>query len=53
MAVLAEAISSAFGIRGVPTVLIIDRDNRIRFAEVGLSSGPGLRIRLWWANRTA
>ena len=45
-------LSAAFGIRGVPTVLIIDRDNRIRFAEVGLSSGPGLRIRLWWANRT-
>lgn len=44
-------LSSAFGIRGVPTVLIIDRDNRIRFAEVGLSSGPGLRLRLWWASR--
>lgn len=45
-------LSSAFGIRGVPTVLIIDRNNRIRFAEVGLSSGPGLRLRLWWASRS-
>ncbi len=44
-------LSASFGIRGVPTVLIIDRENRIRFAEVGISSGPGLRLSLWWANR--
>ena len=44
-------LAQSFGIRGVPTVLIIDRDDRIRFAEIGISSGPGLRLRLWWANR--
>lgn len=46
------SLSAQFGVRGVPTVLIIDRNDRIRFAEVGISSGPGLRLRLWWADRS-
>ena len=45
-------LSAAFGVHGVPTMLIIDQENRVRFAEVGLRSGPGLRLRLWWANRS-
>jgi len=46
-------IAADLGIRGVPTMLIIDRDGRTRFAEVGFSTETGLRLRLWWADRTA
>jgi thiol-disulfide isomerase/thioredoxin len=38
-------------IPGVPAMLIIDREGRIRFTEIGFSTETGLRLRLWWANR--
>lgn len=42
-------MAAELGIRGVPTMLIIDSDGRSRFAEVGFSTAAGLRLRLWWA----
>ena len=40
-----------WGVRVTPTFFVIDRHGRIRFRETGYTSEPGLRIRLWWANR--
>ncbi len=42
-------LADSYGIKGVPTSLIIDGNGNIRFSEVGLTSGWGLRARLWWA----
>ena len=42
-------LADSYGVKGVPTSLIIDGNGNIRFAEVGLTSGWGLRARLWWA----
>ena len=42
-------ISSAWGVHAVPASFIIAPDGTIRFAEVGYTSGPGLRLRLWLA----
>ena len=42
-------LSRQFGISGVPASFIVDRDGVIRFAEVGYTSGWGLRLRLWLA----
>ena len=44
-------LGDLFGVKGVPTSYIIDGEGNIRFAEVGLTSGWGLRARLWWADK--
>lgn len=44
-------LGDLFGVKGVPTSYIIDGEGNIRFAEVGLTSGWGLKARLWWADR--
>ncbi len=44
-------LADLFGVKGVPTSIIVDGDGNIRFSEVGLTSEWGLRIRLWWANK--
>lgn len=44
-------LGDLFGVKGVPTSYIIDGEGNIRFTEVGLTSGWGLRARLWWADR--
>jgi peroxiredoxin len=41
-------ISSRFGVKGVPTSMIIDASGEIRFVEVGYTTETGLRLRLWW-----
>lgn len=38
-----------YGLRGVPTLFILDRQGHIRFATSGYTSEPGLRLRLWLA----
>jgi len=43
-------LAELFGVKGVPTSYIIDGNGNIRFTEVGLTSGWGLRFRLWWAD---
>jgi len=42
-------LAALFGIRSVPTSVIVDGKGEIRFVEVGYTTGPGLRLRLWWA----
>jgi thiol-disulfide isomerase/thioredoxin len=42
-------LSRMFGVTGVPTSLIIDRQGQIAYSEVGYSSEWGLRFRLWLA----
>lgn len=44
-------LAELFGVKGVPTSIILDGDRNIRFSEVGLTSEWGLRIRLWWSNQ--
>jgi peroxiredoxin len=41
-------LAANWGVRGVPTTFIIDEAGNIRFTEVGYTTGPGLRARLWW-----
>jgi thiol-disulfide isomerase/thioredoxin len=42
-------ISTAWGVHAVPTSFIISPDGRIRFVEVGYTTGLGLKLRLWLA----
>lgn len=42
-------ISATYGLDGVPAFIVVDAGGRIRFAEQGYTSGPGMRWRLWWA----
>lgn len=44
------SLSEKFGIHGVPTSYVLDAEGTIRFREVGLTSGWGLRLRLWMAD---
>ncbi len=41
--------SIAWGVHAVPASFIIAPDGRIRFVEVGYTTGIGLRLRLWLA----
>lgn len=43
-------ISSRFGVTGVPSTFVVDRNGTIRFVEKGFSSEWGLRARLWYSN---
>lgn len=42
-------VSGQWGVRAVPASFIIDAQGRIRFVEVGYTTGIGLRLRLWFA----
>lgn len=42
-------ISRQWGVRAVPASFVIDAQGRIRFVEVGYTTGIGLRLRLWLA----
>lgn len=46
-------IGWALGVRATPAWFIVDRRGRIRFSGIGLTSGWGLRARLWWARAFA
>ena len=43
------ALSRSYNIRGVPVSFIVNKDNKIKFVEVGYTTELGLRSRLWWA----
>lgn len=43
------ALAAAWGVHGVPASFIIAPDGRIRFVEVGYTTGIGLKLRLWLA----
>lgn len=42
-------LSTAWGVHAVPASFIVGTDGKIHFVEVGLTSGLGLRFRLWLA----
>lgn len=44
-------IASEWGVVGVPTTFVIDSAGQIRYSTVGVSTEPGLRLRLWLAGR--
>lgn len=43
------SLAAEYGIHGVPASYVLDAEGTIRFREVGLTSGWGLRMRLWLA----
>lgn len=43
------SLSAAWGVHAVPASFIVAPDGRIRFVEVGYTTGIGLRLRLWLA----
>jgi len=42
-------LSRKYNIRGVPVSFIVNKENKIKFVEVGYTTELGLRMRLWWA----
>ena len=44
-----SSISNAWGVHAVPASFIISPSGQIRFAEVGFTTGLGMRLRLWLA----
>ena len=44
-------IAHRYGVSGVPTSFVIDRNNNIAFTEVGYTTEWGLRFRLWMAGK--
>jgi len=42
-------LARRYGVKGVPSIIIVDAEGNIRFVEVGYTTQAGLRIRLWWA----
>jgi peroxiredoxin len=43
------SLAGAWGVHAVPASFIVAPDGRIRFVEVGYTTGIGLRLRLWLA----
>jgi len=41
-------LSHRYGVQAVPASFVIGPRGRIRFVEVGYTTGFGLRARLWW-----
>jgi len=44
------ALAEEWGIVGYPTSFIVDKNNVIRFVEVGFTTEVGLKLRLWFAD---
>jgi peroxiredoxin len=44
-------IARSWGVHGVPTLYVLDAENRIRFVSVGYTSTPGLITRMWFAGK--
>jgi thiol-disulfide isomerase/thioredoxin len=44
-----SALAERYGVSGVPTTFVLGADGQIEFAEVGYTTGWGLRARLWFA----
>jgi thiol-disulfide isomerase/thioredoxin len=45
-------IARRYGLASVPAFIVVDAQGRIRFAELGYTTGIGMRLRLWWAQNT-
>nr|CAA6809870.1 MAG: Protein disulfide oxidoreductase [uncultured Thiotrichaceae bacterium] len=44
-------LAQEYGVIAVPTSYVLDKAGEIRFHEVGLSSGWGLRLRMWFTDK--
>jgi peroxiredoxin len=44
-------IAAAWGVSGVPAVFVLDARGQVRFVTRGYTTAPGLRARLWLAER--
>lgn len=42
-------LSKKYNVRGVPASFFINKENRIKFVEMGYTTELGMRLRLWWA----
>ncbi|WP_303786051.1 redoxin domain-containing protein [Azovibrio restrictus] len=42
-------LARAYGLQGVPALIVVDARGRLRSAAVGYSTAWGMRLRLWWA----
>lgn len=42
-------IAALYGVHGVPALIVIGADGDIRASAVGYTTGPGMRLRMWWA----
>jgi len=45
-------IGETYGVRGVPALFFVDRSGLIRAATMGFTTEPGIRLRLWWLERS-
>lgn len=45
-------IARRYGLASVPAFIVVDAQGQIRFAELGYTTGIGMRLRLWWAQNT-
>ena len=45
------ALATAWGVHAVPASFIVDAKGQIRFVEIGYTTQPGLRWRLWLAQQ--
>ncbi|MCT7530545.1 redoxin domain-containing protein [Aliarcobacter cryaerophilus] len=43
-------LSQKFNIKAFPTTFIYDKNQNLKFSEVGYSSTFGLKLRLWWSS---
>lgn len=44
-------IAAGYGLKGVPALVVIDRNGVIRSVSTGYTTELGMRARLWWADR--
>jgi peroxiredoxin len=49
----AGQIASRWGVVGVPTSFVVDATGQIRSSTTGVSTEPGLRLRLWIADQAS
>ena len=47
------AISTRYGLAGVPALAVIDAEGRLRSVAVGYTTTFGMHLRLWWAKVVA
>lgn len=47
------AITVSYGLRGVPAMVVIGEDGRIRSSSIGYTTELGMRLRLWWTRWSA
>ncbi|MGD8547782.1 MAG: protein disulfide oxidoreductase [Thiohalophilus sp.] len=43
-------LAQQFGVKGVPTTLLINSQGEVAFSEIGYTSEWGLRLRMWLVN---